>query len=252
MSKSSLILILISLLILSLAGNLLLLNKAINYYKMYKISTVRPLNNLYYSESNRQLPAKTGRKRVILFGDSRIKEWDELPAQNGYTFINRGLSGETTAQMRARFATDVLGLNPDIVIIQAGINDIVAAAQIKKETAKILDECITNIEYFINTLQEHNIKVIYTTIIPPANPGIDRWLVWDDSIKDNVENVNRIILEHNKKNNIYVINTKELLMDNYGVWRQGVNKDTLHLTRKGYTILNSALSDLLEYKSDAF
>ena len=38
--------------------------------------------------------------------------------------LNRGVNGERTDQIRARFARDVGGADPDLVVILAGVNDI--------------------------------------------------------------------------------------------------------------------------------
>ncbi len=42
----------------------------------------------------------------------------------GKPYINRGISGQTTPQMLVRFRPDVIALEPSIVVILAGINDI--------------------------------------------------------------------------------------------------------------------------------
>lgn len=41
----------------------------------------------------------------------------------GVTFLNRGVSGDTTAMMLARYEQDVLALRPDFISILIGIND---------------------------------------------------------------------------------------------------------------------------------
>lgn len=46
-----------------------------------------------------------------------------LAARSGHTVINKGTSGNTSAQMLARFAADVVAQNPDICIIECGGND---------------------------------------------------------------------------------------------------------------------------------
>ena len=45
--------------------------------------------------------------------------------RTGMTVYNRGIGGQTTAELLARFDTDVLAVNPDYVIMEGMINDIV-------------------------------------------------------------------------------------------------------------------------------
>jgi len=48
----------------------------------------------------------------------------ESPFRAGKAYINRGISGQTTAQMLLRFRQDVINLRPAAVLILAGTNDI--------------------------------------------------------------------------------------------------------------------------------
>lgn len=249
--KSSLIYILLTLLALSILANFILLKQSISYYKLFKLAQVYPTNKHYYAEKNKQLKWFEGKKRVILFGDSRIKEWLPLPAHPDFQFINRGISGETTVQMRARFESDTVMLKPDIVIIQAGINDIVASAQDKRRTQDILRQGTHNLNYFIDTLNKHNIKVILTTIIPPAKPDLIRRTVWDNSISTHVELINQALLDITQQG-VTVVDTRKLFMDTKHDWLPNINRDTLHLTLAGYRILNKAIIHLLAEKSNAF
>src|SRR6202008_5331 len=68
-----------------------------------------------------------GEKRVVFMGDSITDGWDS-PNNGGFfpgqPYINRGISGQTTPQMLIRFRRDVIELNPRVVLILAGTNDI--------------------------------------------------------------------------------------------------------------------------------
>src|SRR5271154_2942045 len=78
-----------------------------------------------YREANTALAApKPSERRVIFFGDSITDGWhlDEYFPGKGY--INRGISGQPTSQMLIRFPPDVIALQPDVVVILAGPNDI--------------------------------------------------------------------------------------------------------------------------------
>ncbi len=73
--------------------------------------------------------------KILCLGDSLIygmgvlhkERWSSLVAeQTGYTVVNRGISGDTTGGMLARFERDVLRQSPDIAVLLGGGNDMVS------------------------------------------------------------------------------------------------------------------------------
>lgn len=57
-------------------------------------------------------------------------------AQPGWQVLNRGVNGERSDQIRARFARDAAGATPDVVVIIAGVNDVYqgrTAAAVERE-----------------------------------------------------------------------------------------------------------------------
>jgi lysophospholipase L1-like esterase len=77
-----------------------------------------------YREANRSLrQADPG--RVVFMGDSITEGWGKEPfiGDNSH-FVDRGISGQTAPQMLVRFMADVVALNPAVVHIMAGTNDI--------------------------------------------------------------------------------------------------------------------------------
>ena len=47
-----------------------------------------------------------------------------MQTHRDWRVLNRGVNGERTDEIRARFARDVLAVEPDVVVIIAGVNDI--------------------------------------------------------------------------------------------------------------------------------
>ena len=64
--------------------------------------------------------------RVVFYGNSITDVWagyfDSMFP--GKPYVGRGISGQTTPQMLVRFRQDVIALNPAVVVILAGTNDI--------------------------------------------------------------------------------------------------------------------------------
>ena len=117
-----------------------------------------------YQDENRSvgLPEK-GKQRVVLMGDSITEEWSNLYPDyfntNGY--INRGIGGQTTPQMLIRFKPDVIDLEPDIVVILAGTNDI--AGNTGPSTVRMITD---NIFSMAEIATVHEIKVVLSSILP--------------------------------------------------------------------------------------
>lgn len=80
----------------------------------------------YGSDDAEIRPPKAGEDRVIFLGDEITERWrfGEKGFFPGKPYINRGIAGQTSPQMLVRFRQDVIDLNPKVVIIQAGTNDL--------------------------------------------------------------------------------------------------------------------------------
>ena len=78
------------------------------------------------------------------------------------TYIDRGISGQTSPQMLLRFRQDVINLKPTVVVILAGINDIA------ENTGRIsLEDVFENIE--------NNIEYVdYYSDMVDERKGLDR------------------------------------------------------------------------------
>ena len=115
-------------------------------------------------------------KTIIAFGDSTTAKRGHLEIYSNILtkelekagilakVINAGVPGNTTMAARKRFEKDVLRKNPDLVIIQFGIND--AAVDVWKNATKSrvsLDDYMNNLRYFIKTLRKNKTKIILMT-----------------------------------------------------------------------------------------
>ena len=80
-----------------------------------------------YGSEDAELTLKPGRARVVFLGDeiaSKNEGKGKKPFFPGKPYVNRGITRQTSAQMLVRFRQDVIGLHPEVVIIEAGSNDI--------------------------------------------------------------------------------------------------------------------------------
>lgn len=114
-----------------------------------------------YAAANRTLsPATSG--RIVFIGDSITEAW--LAGQPDFFAgdrVDRGISGQTTTQMLARFRADVIDLKPRVVHIMGGTNDI--AGNIG---ATSLDRIEANIRSMVDLAEAHGIAVVIGSVLP--------------------------------------------------------------------------------------
>lgn len=89
--------------------------------------------------------------------ESQYGHW-LMKAHGDWRVLNRGVNGERSDQIRARFTRDVLNATPDIVVILAGVNDIYQG-----RTAESVER---ELEAMYSAARAARIPVVAATIIP--------------------------------------------------------------------------------------
>ncbi len=116
-----------------------------------------------YSESAANSPYRG--QTVVAFGDSitAFTGWvGMLKGELGTNVINSGVGGDTTNHGKSRFENDVLAYDPDVVILNFGMNDqaIVMATGKNNVGTDVYEQ---NYRYFIEELQKIGARVILVT-----------------------------------------------------------------------------------------
>lgn len=226
----------------SLVTNLLLARWARDYYLALNRVNLDPVGLGYYA--NTELNAKsTERKRILFYGDSRAFAWPVPDAFAAYEVINRGVGGQTTAQILARFEQDVLQLEPDVVVIQAGINDLKTVGLFHEQRAEIIANCQSNIAAMVQRSQSMNAVVLLTTIFPTAQPSLVRRPFWSDDIAVAVEEVNAY-LRSLAGEQVMIFDSWAVLAGSNNTIQPQYGHDLLHLNDRGYAALNRQLESL--------
>ncbi len=113
-----------------------------------------------YGSENAELRAPKGNEdRVVFLGDQVTELWARSQAGffPGKTFLNRGIGGQTSAQMLVRFQQDVVALKPKVVVIQAGMNDLLVSTE-----GVIADNYMS----MLDIAKAHDIHVILSSVTP--------------------------------------------------------------------------------------
>jgi lysophospholipase L1-like esterase len=119
-----------------------------------------------YGSENTELPRpKPGENRVVFFGDQITERWENFFP--GKPYLNRGITGQTTQQMLVRFQQDVISLQPKVVVIEAGTNDLAGATG--PATEGTISE---NLRSMVELAKYHGIRVVLASVTPVANNGL--------------------------------------------------------------------------------
>ena len=200
-----------------------------------------------YADENKKLPAVApGEKRVVFMGNSITEFWKTVDGDffiKNKSFVDRGISGQTTPQMLVRFRNDVINLNPALVIILAGTNDIAG------NTGPItLEEIFGNIASMAELAKASNIKVILCSVLPvynyPWSPGLEP--------AGKIIKLNDLIQSYAKKNNIAYIDFHTPMADEKKGMKAAYSPDGVHPNLQGYKVMDAlvekAVSGALKMK----
>ena len=193
-----------------------------------------------YQDENRSvgIPEK-GKQRVVFMGDSITEEWSNLYPDYFDTegYINRGIGGQTTPQMLIRFKPDVIDLEPDIVVILAGTNDI--AGNTGPSNVKMITD---NIFSMAELARAHQIKVVLSSILPVFE------YEWAKEIKDvpaTIDSVNDELKKYVNDHGLVYLDYFSSMVDE----RKGLNKDYtydgVHPNQDGYILMSSLAEKVL-------
>jgi acyl-CoA thioesterase-1 len=118
-----------------------------------------------YHQANEQLKRQPAvPQRVVFMGDSITDLWRLDQYFPGKPYVNRGIGGQTTAQMLVRMYPDVINLKPAVMVLLAGTNDI--ARNTGPMTAEMIQQ---NLMAMTELAQHHGIKVILSSLLPVSD-----------------------------------------------------------------------------------
>ena len=203
-----------------------------------------PVDREHFETANHALEPAGDRPRVILFGDSRIHQWIPSPAVQGAQVVNRGIGGETTAQCLLRLDRDVLALNPDVVVLQLGINDLKTIGLFPDREDEIVADCRRNLREIVRRVEEAGARPVVLTIFPVGQVGWLRSPFWSAKTEQAIDSINHEIVGQADLG-LSVVDCDEIFRSG-GRMDQAFSRDTLHLNRRGYKALNDRVVPILQ------
>lgn len=176
----------------------------------------------HYEQANREVKQAD----VVFFGDSITDFWDLSLYFPDQSYVNRGISGQTTPQMLVRFRSDVIDLHPKTVIVLAGTNDI--SGNTGRMTIKQIKN---NLMSIAELAMVHQTRLVLASILPvSAERSITRPL-------SKIQELNQWIREYCEAKNLIYLDYYSHVVDEKGYLRSQLSEDGLHPNATGYEIM---------------
>ncbi|NMF60542.1 GDSL-type esterase/lipase family protein [Pseudanabaena yagii] len=194
---------------------------------------------IYHQHNLALPPPTTGENRIVFFGDSITEFWDLESTFPDKKYINRGISAQTTPQMLVRFRPDVLSLQPRVVVILAGINDIAG-----NTGATTLDMVEGNYISFSELAQMNHIQVIFGSVLP-----INDWSALNQTEPQanlKICTLNSWLKNYCQKHQHVYLDYHNHMVDDTGRLRTELSDDGLHPNTKGYEVMAELVEDAIK------
>jgi lysophospholipase L1-like esterase len=195
-------------------------------------------------------------KKIVVIGASYAGGWNPGRPVAGYRIVTKGISGEESSQVLARFEADAIGVNPEAVVIWGFINDIFRGDPSRID--EILDGTRQNFQAMVDRARQAGVEPIIATEVTIR--GKDSWsergaaligrilgkASYQDYVNGHVRKVNDWIRTMASREDIFLLDFEAVLSDNRGVRRKEFSQpDGSHISPLGY-------DSLTRYSEDRF
>ncbi len=184
--------------------------------------------------------------KIVFIGDSltyayrirRTKTWVSLiNLEQKYNCINKGINGDTTTGMLARYKQDVIAEKPKMVHIMGGANDLICATD--------LGVLKSNVMAMVHQAQAAGIKPVLGASVGMASKLSSEWaaFVEYDRVKKEMAEFRNWLHEFSDFFGIKLIDYNKEVRDYYDGNIDEIYSDGLHLNEKGNEILAQIFID---------
>jgi lysophospholipase L1-like esterase len=171
---------------------------------------------------------------VIFLGDSITDAWRLDQYFPGKPYINRGIGGQTTAQMLVRFRRDVVDLKPKVVVILAGTNDIAG-----NTGPMSLEDIEANFTTIAELARVHGIAVVFSSIIPVHNYTPQSEITFPLRSPEKILELNRWLKNACAAGGHVYLDYFGAMVDDKGFLKRELAEDGLHPNKLGLAIMTS-------------
>lgn len=189
-----------------------------------------------YREADARIgPPLPDERRVVFMGDSITDYWSREESGGffpGKPYINRGITGQTTAQMLLRFRQDVIELSPRAVVILGGINDFQESD---------IETALRNLSSMAELADAHHVRVVLASVLPVNDYG--KMADGTPALRTRTRplaqilELNKRIKEYAEAHHFTYLDYATAMRDERGMLRADFSDDGLHPNARGYAVM---------------
>jgi lysophospholipase L1-like esterase len=191
---------------------------------------------------------------LVIVGASYAADWKQ-PVLPGYSVTNRGVGGEETQAVLARFDRDVLALKPGAVIIWGHINNIHRAPPGGVQAAK--DRAVANTREMVVRARSQGINVMLATEVTLSEAqGFGNWVArtlgslrgkksYAETINGHVRDVNSSLRVLAREQGLRLLDFEKALDDEGFRNADFTQEDGSHISPAGYARLTTYTREAL-------
>jgi len=186
-----------------------------------------------YRDANAALaPPSPKENRVVFIGDSITDYWKLADYFPGKPYINRGVDGQTTPQMLARFRQDVIDLHPKVLVVLAGTNDIAGVTGLARN-----EDIEANYASMAELARAHHVRVVFASLLPAHNYTPEAKESFALRPRERILALNAWLKDYCAKNGLVYLDYFSALIDDHGMLRRDLSDDGLHPNAAGYKVM---------------
>lgn len=193
----------------------------------------------FREENQKESSTQSAKKRVVFMGNSITEGWGNIMPDffSANSYLNRGISGQTTPQMLIRFRPDVVNLKPAVVVILAGINDI--AGNTGPSTQEMIEN---NISSMVDLAKANGIRVVLSSVLPAFD------FPWHKGMKpaDKVVKLNQWIKQYAGTHGCIYLDYFTPMADERNGLKSEYTEDGVHPNPKGYEVMVPLVQKAIE------
>jgi lysophospholipase L1-like esterase len=187
-----------------------------------------------YREVNAALkPPAAGENRVVFLGDSITDYWKLEEYFSGKPYLNRGIDGQTTPQMLVRFRQDVINLQPKVLVVLAGTNDIAGVTGPMR-----LEDTEADYSSMAELARAHHIRVVFSSVLPVHNYTPQSQNMFAVRSPEKILELNRWLKNYVAAHaDCIYLDYFSAMVDDKGLLKRDLADDGLHPNAAGYKIM---------------
>jgi acyl-CoA thioesterase I len=173
---------------------------------------------------------------VVMFGDSITEFWNSHP--DGFfrdtNLVNKGVSGDTVGNLQKRFTTDVVALNPSVVVFQIGINDLAEAS-----TSAKTQQITSALTSLVDASVAKGYRVVVSSVLPVGyrKGGMEIFFARRAETNKAIVELNGRYRELASAKGAVYLDYYRVLVNADGELRDDFSADNVHLTWPAYNAM---------------